>query len=907
MTVTGGQTDAGDYTATASGLSNDNYQLPAEATHGFTISRRTVGLSWGNDVYVYDGQDHVPEATATNLASGDTCTVTVTGAQKNAGTHTATASALSNPNYALPAGNTRTYTIGKRTVGLDWSGETTFKYDGQPHAPKATATDLVPGDTCEVTVTGVTSAGDYTAVASGLSNSNYALPSQRTQPFTIEKKVATLEWSNTDLTYSGGYQKPAATVTNLVPGDSCTVTVGGEQKNVGSYTATATRLSNSNYQLPKAATKGFTIGQKVIGLSWSKTALTYNGQVQQPTVRATGLLSGDTCTVTVSGGQKNAGSYTATASALSNGNYALPAAVSQPYTISPKTIGLTWGDSTFTYDGQSHIPSATATDVIEGDTCTVTVDGAAKDVGRYTATATALSNANYALPASKTRSFSIKQRTVELTWSNTSFTYDGQSHVPTAAATDLATGDTCTVTVNGAQKNAGTHTATASALSNANYALPSDRTQSFTIGKKAVGLTWSNTSLTYNGTSQKPTATATGLIGNDTCSVTVEGAQKDVGSNYTATASKLSNTNYMLPATVTQAFAIVPKTVGLTWSNTSLTYNGQPQQPTVRVTGLASGDTCTVTVTGAQTNAGSFTASASGLSNANYALPSTVTQDYSIAQKVVGLTWGTTSFTYDGQSHVPTATATGLISGDACEVTVSGVATDVGTYTATASALSNTNYALPASVTKSFRIVGSATPTPTVTPKPTATPGTTVTPEPTVSPTNIIIVAPKTITLNKTGTVKLSIHKTLTLKATLTPKDAEDELVWTSSKKTVATVNKYGKVTPVAPGITKITATTFNGLSASVKIKVVNIPAKKVRIAAKSKTVTVGKKLQLKAKLNPTNSTDLVTWKSSNPTIAKVSKTGKVTGVKAGTVVITARTSSGKVARIKLKVVPARQ
>ena len=683
------------------------------------------------------------------------------------------------------------------------------------------------------------------------------------------------------------------------------MTVSGEQKDAGSYTATATRLSNSNYQLPDAVTHGFTIGQKVIGLSWSKTSLTYDGQEQHPTVRATGLASGDVCIVTVSGGQKNVGSYTATASALSNANYALPEAVTQQYTINPKTIGLTWSDTSFIYDGQSHVPTATATNVCDGDTCTVTVDGAAKDVGRYTATASALSSTNYALPSTKTQSFSIKQRTVDLTWSNTSFTYDGQSHAPTAAATNLVTGDTCAVTVTGVATRAGSYTATASALSNANYALPSDKTQAFTIGKKTVGLTWTNTLLTYNGSSQKPTATATGLVGSDTCSVTVTGEQRNVGTGYTATASRLSNSNYALPTAVTQTFAIAPKTVGLTWSHTRLTYNGQPQQPTVRVTGLASGDTCTVTVAGAQTNAGSYTASVSALSNANYALPSKVTQEYSIAKKVVGLSWGTTSFIYDGQSHVPTATATGLISGDTCDVTVTGAATDVGTYTATASTLSNANYALPASTAKSFTIVASATPT--VTPGPTETPGSTETPEPTALPTDTIIIAPETITLNKTGTVKLNINKTLTLKAALTPTDAEDELVWTSSKQNVATVDKYGKVRPVARGTTKITATTFNGLSASVKVKVISVPAKKVSIVAKSKTITVGKKLQLKVKLTPTNSTDLITWKSSNTKIARVSKTGKVTGIKAGTVIITARTSSGKAAKIKLKVVSARK
>lgn len=80
-----------------------------------------------------------------------------------------------------------------------------------------------------------------------------------------------------------------------------------------------------------------------------------------------------------------------------------------------------------------------------------------------------------------------------------------------------------------------------------------------------------------------------------------------------------------------------------------------------------------------------------------------------IAKKEVGLTWGTTDFTYDGTEKCPTATATGLAAGDTCTVTVTGGQTNANTaaaaaYTATASALSNANYKLPAANTKAFTI-----------------------------------------------------------------------------------------------------------------------------------------------------------------------------------------------------------
>ena len=75
-----------------------------------------------------------------------------------------------------------------------------------------------------------------------------------------------------------------------------------------------------------------------------------------------------------------------------------------------------------------------------------------------------------------------------------------------------------------------------------------------------------------------------------------------------------------------------------------------------------------------------------------------------ISQKMVSLIWGKTSFIYDGAEKLPTATADGLIDGDACTVTVTGAQTAPGTYVAIAESLSNDNYQLPEETAVSFTI-----------------------------------------------------------------------------------------------------------------------------------------------------------------------------------------------------------
>ncbi len=67
-------------------------------------------------------------------------------------------------------------------------------------------------------------------------------------------------------------------------------------------------------------------------------------------------------------------------------------------------------------------------------------------------------------------------------------------------------------------------------------------------------------------------------------------------------------------------------------------------------------------------------------------------------------------------------------------------------------------------------------------------------------------------------------------------------------------------------------------------------------------TLSVGKTKTLKPSIKPSNTTDDVKYKSGNSKIAKVSSSGKITALKAGTVKIKITTSSGKTDFVKVKV-----
>lgn len=83
---------------------NPNYSITfVDGT--FTINQRPLTVTWGTSEFVYDGEEHCPEATLVNVIDGDDLGATVEGSQTEVGTYAATLTALKGRaagNYALP-------------------------------------------------------------------------------------------------------------------------------------------------------------------------------------------------------------------------------------------------------------------------------------------------------------------------------------------------------------------------------------------------------------------------------------------------------------------------------------------------------------------------------------------------------------------------------------------------------------------------------------------------------------------------------------------------------------------------------------------------------------------------------------------------------------------------------------
>lgn len=159
----------------------------------------------------------------------------------------------------------------------------------------------------------------------------------------------------------------------------------------------------------------------------------------------------------------------------------------------------------------------------------------------------------------------------------------------------------------------------------------------------------------------------------------------------------------------------------------------------------------------------------------------------------------------------------------------------------------------------------------------------------------------KTVGEKLTPTVKLTATKlALKTKQSVTVRAtglAKGDYVksWTSSKKSVATVDKNGKITATSKeGNAVITVTLASGKTAKVTVTVKMIRTTKLTKVPKTLSLTTGKKYTLKPVVTPSNSQEKITYKSSNTKIATVSSTGVITAKKVGKVTITVQSGKQK-------------
>lgn len=481
-------------------------------------------------------------------------------------------------------------------------------------------------------------------------------------------------------------------------------------------------------------------------ISTAADDLVYNGgeitiAINQLMSGTTAIGEGDyTLTVTAKDGGTgsvqnnkpvNAGDYTLTVTLLNGYEFADGTTKTLGFTVTPFEISGTLSISTSAvYDKTEKTVIFTADDgkeLFDGDNVVISYNGGDRinvtEAG-FTATAT-VPNANYTFANSASsieETFKITAKELSVDWSETSFTYDGSEKVPTAEVTEgVIEDDSVTLSVSGAETNAGSgYTATATiSPANANYALANGTIQ-FSIAKAKVSVSGNNATAEYKGEAYteeqiKDAVFTNGLPDDATTNIAVSPESvinADDSATVTVTLKDGNNYEFEAGATTQFTFTVVAKEISLPEGSADNTAVYNPlttytaAQITEHIFGTASVENVTVKVMNGDveisgdtlvSGAGVYTVTATA--NENYVFVADTVTQYTFEITKAPITLGVTvdGWTYGEAANDPVITGndgngavTYLYKGDG--YSDSAVPTKAGTYSLEITVAETVNY-----------------------------------------------------------------------------------------------------------------------------------------------------------------------------------------------------------------------
>ena len=485
---------------------------------------------------------------------------------------------------------------------------------------------------------------------------------------------------------------------------------------VGEYAIMPSGLESDNYEIEFVAGK-LTVGPKEISIAWDdkETSFTYNGKAQAPNATAGGLLNNDECNIIIDSAT-NVGKYSAEAIDLTNVNYKLPEnrdgpdfeITKVPLTVTAKNATIAYGDepSNAGVEYSGFVGDDNENDL--NDSIVFNYDYAQFDkVGKYVIIPGGLSSDNYNITFVEGE-LTVEPKEISIAWSDASLTYNGSEQIPMATANGVENSDECIFTMTGAATKVGKYTAKVTDLSNENYKLPATGLeQAFEITKAPLKITALNDTIVYGDEPASAGIAYDGFVGKETSNVLtgelafeINYTQYGDAGEFAITPSGLTADNYEIEF-VAGKLTVEPKAVSIAWGQSSFAYNGAAQVPTATAEGLLNSDKCGLTVAGAATNVGKYTATVTGLNNRNYKLPATgLEQSFEIAKIPLTVTAKNATIVYGDEPSNAGVVFSGFI-GEDNEKSLNGSLIysydykqygDVGEYTITPSGLTADNY-----------------------------------------------------------------------------------------------------------------------------------------------------------------------------------------------------------------------
>ena len=734
--------------ASLTGATSSNYTLTISGAPTTTadITPRSVTISISPSAKTYDGTDSASVTYQDTRISSDVFTVsgTATFSDKNVGTSkTVTASGIAlsgadSGNYTPNTTATNTANITRRTLTVTTTGVNKV-YDRTTTATVTFSDNRISGDIFSYSATstfssktvGIAKSISTTGITlSGTDSGNYTPNTTASSSANITIRPLVVSITANNRTYNA---TTAASVTYLddrVGGDLFTVsgTASFDNKNIGTaktVTATSITLSGTdaaNYSPNTIATTTADVTVRTLNVTAVADTKMYDANTNATAVYSDDRVSGDVLTVT---GTASFTSKTAAVSKTVNitditiagtdaANYQQNLTTTSVADITQRPLEVTGtlqaqnkvydGTRTATYD----IADLTLVGVQGSDLVGVTNPrgrfrtdanvGINKIVELTSFQFTGADLGNYAVSVNNSpiTYASITPRTLNVTMTASSKTYDGNTNATVIYTDNRVSGDVMTVSGSATfdDKNIGTsklvtaNNITISGTAAGNYTQNTTTTASANITARTLTVTIAATSKTYDGNTNAEVTYADNRVSGDvfTVSGTSTFSNKIVGNGKTVTATGISisgtdASNYTHNSSATTTANITSRSLTVSITASDKVYDRTTSASVVYADNRVTGDSFTVTGTPTfgDKNVGSDkTVTASGISisgtdAANYTRNTSATTTANITPRPLVVTISASNKIYNASTNASVTYGDNRISNDV--FTISGLAT----------------------------------------------------------------------------------------------------------------------------------------------------------------------------------------------------------------------------------------
>ncbi len=651
-------TDVPGGAASWSFAGNTDYR-PASGSVAITISQADATINVSGYSGVYDGNAHGATGSATGVNGEDLSNLLNLGASfTDVPGGTANWTFAGNTDYKSASGGVA-ITISQANAAINVSGYS-GAYDGSAHGATGSATGVSGEDLSSLLNLGTS----FTDVPGGTANWSFAgnsdyKPASGSVAITISQASANISVKGYSSVYDGNAHGATGTATGVKGEDlSSLLNLGATFIDVPGGTASWSFAGNTDYK-PASGSVAITISQASANISVKGYSSVYDGNAHGATGTATGVKGEDLSSllnlgatfIDVPGG-------TASWSFAGNTDYK-PASGSVAITISQADATINVSGYSGVYDGNAHGATGSATGVKGEDLSSLLNLGASfTDVPGGTANWSFAGNTDYK-PVSGSVAITISQADASISVHGYSSVYDGNAHSATGSATGVKGEDLSSLLNLGASfTDVPGGTANWSFAGNTDYK-PANGSVAITIGQAGASINVSGYSGAYDGNAHGATGSATGVEGEDLCSLLNLGASFTDVPGGTANWSFAGNTDYK-PASGSVAITISQADATIDVSGYSGAYDGNAHGATGSATGVKGEDLSSLLNLGAAfTDVPGGTANWAFAGNTDYK-PASGSVAITISQADATIDVSGYSGAYDASAHGATGSATGV-------------------------------------------------------------------------------------------------------------------------------------------------------------------------------------------------------------------------------------------------------